>query len=231
MRCVDSEWLGVRAHCLQLCRDSRELCASFHDAERGIGGDIARHGYGLIGRAVPAHGRRLRTLSATRLESIGDVGCGNLEHLRQARDHISAVIGLATKYGAIDSDHERGAIGDKRPTGLVEDQTAHGRIHNLAHGVVLCRRAVLGAFHDLQVEKPGDQGAQEGCHEHAQHEQAQVRTRVHLPPAPSPTEAGLLSRRLHPRWGQPTPATTVRRTRRFGRIRGLISHSDRVKSL
>ena len=127
---------------------------------------------GWYGEPFQHTGGGFAPLGPARLEPVADLLGRDLQCLRQPVDHLLAAIGFALEGDPVDRHDHRCAVGDKCPARLVEDESAHRRVHHLARRVALRCDAVGLARKQLEVEQPEHECSEKGEDENAEDEQA-----------------------------------------------------------
>ena len=179
MRRVHAVRRGIRPDRLNVGLHTGEIDPMLHDLQRQSWRHILGDRDRLIGRSVPADRRPLCALRSTELHSVVQRLVRGVQRQRQSGQHQRTVGSLAQHRCAVDRDHQRGPIGNQRPTGIIEDQPPHRRRHDRANAEVRTLRLVRRTRHDLHKEQSSNQRREQREYEDSQHDQPKRRLLTH----------------------------------------------------
>ena len=173
---------------------ARVLGLVLPDVDERLLGDVVGHRNGLE-RAVPGV-----------VDALLEDGHRDLDEGGQVGDHV---VGLLAQLGLVDGDGGHDPVADQDLAVAVEDPAPGGLGVDEAHAVELGFFLVGGGGQDLQVPQAGQQGAEQGDHDHAQDPHAQAGgVAAHSHSArdrrPRPSAIGA--------WSSPMAQVTARRT-------------------
>src|SRR6478735_748621 len=173
VREVDAVRRRVGAHALLLGDDAREVLGLLEDPQGDGLLHVGRDRDGLVGRAVPAHAG-LGALVPAGDQVAPDPGGRDADHVGDPPDqHGLLVVGELVDDVAVDRDHPGRAVGDQRPTHVVDDQAALRLHDDLAHGLRGGLGVVLVALGDLEVVQPREQGREQRERQHLDADEAE----------------------------------------------------------